>query len=79
MGVRDGVYEYKGYYFTADQIPKVDPSGLPEIKASNNVMDFGKSNYFKYVSKDGKEHVFITKEKSINTLYSEWLRGGMGC
>ena len=69
------VYEYDGNYFTADQIPKIDVSSLSEVKACNNTIDFGKRNYFKYVSSDGREHALFTTDKSVKTLFSEYIRG----
>lgn len=46
----DNVFECGGIRFTADQIPKIDKSSLSEIKAENNIMNFGKNKYFKYFS-----------------------------
>ena len=34
-------YEVAGVRFTADQIPKIDTNKLLEIKACNNIIDFG--------------------------------------
>lgn len=44
------VFECGGIRFTADRIPKIDKGSLSEIKAENNIMDFGKNKYFKYFS-----------------------------
>lgn len=49
-------YEVAGVQFTADQIPEMDTSKLSEVKACNNIIDFGQNHYFKYVSSDGTEH-----------------------
>lgn len=40
-------YEVAGVRFTADQIPKIDTNKLLEIKACNNIIDFGQNHYFK--------------------------------
>lgn len=64
-----------GTTFTSDQIPSIDASGLQEIKAVNNCIDFGKNKYFKYVSEDGREHVLYTGNKSVGSLCSEMLKG----
>ena len=74
--VKEGdIYEYAGVHFTADQIPKIDTSTLPEIKAHNNIIDFGKNQYFKYVSSDGKEHALFTNDKGVGFVHSESMRG----
>ena len=36
-------YEVAGVRFTADQIPKIDTNKLLEIKACNNIIDFGQN------------------------------------
>lgn len=36
-----------------------------EIKACNNIIDFGQNHYFKYVSSDGKEHALFTNDKGV--------------
>ncbi len=69
------IYECAGVRFTADQIPKIDTSTLPEIKAHNNIIDFGKNQYFKYVSSDGKEHALFTNDKGVGFVHSESMRG----
>lgn len=69
------VYECAGVRFTADQIPEVDMDLLSEIKGKNNVLDFGKNNYFKYVSSDGVEHAVYTSDKGIGDVNSEDMRG----
>ena len=69
------VIEVDGISFTSNQIPPIDVSSLSEIKANNNVMDFGYNNYFKYVSSDGKEHALFTNDKGIGAIFSERLRG----
>ena len=58
-------YEVAGVRFTADQIPKIDTNKLLEIKACNNIIDFGQNHYFKYVSSDGKEHALFTNDKGV--------------
>ncbi len=68
-------YEVAGVSFTAEQIPKIDTSKLSEIKAFNNVIDFGQNNYFKYVSLDGTEHALFTNDKGVGVPYSEHMRG----
>lgn len=69
------IFECGGMYFTADQIPKINGSVLHEVKASNNVMDFGRENYFKYISADGKEHCLYADHKTIGSIVSESMRG----
>lgn len=69
------LYEYEGVFFTADQIPPIHVDLLNEIQAKDNIMDFGKNNYFKYVSEDGEEHVLYTNDKVIGDPISEELRG----
>lgn len=69
------VYEYDGICFTKEQIPKVDTTKLSEVKAKNNVMDFGQNSYFKYVDSSGNEHVLFTRNRCIATLCSERIRG----
>lgn len=69
------VFECGGYKFLKSQIPPVRGRNLKEIKAQNNVMDFGKNQYFKYVSLDGKEHYLYTGDKVMGTAETEYLRG----
>lgn len=64
-----------GRTFTSDQIPPINTSGLKEIKAENNCIDFGKNQYFKYVSGDGKEHYLYTNNHGPESIFSEFLRG----
>ena len=64
-----------GVQFTADYIPKIDTSKLSEVKACNNIIDFGQNHYFKYVSSDGKEHALFTNDKGVGASYSEHMRG----
>ena len=68
-------YEVAGVRFAADQIPKIDTNKLLEIKACNNIIDFGQNHYFKYVSSDGKEHALFTNDKGVGVPYSEHMRG----
>ena len=70
-------YDIDGFQFTEDQIPKISTDNLGEIKAENNVIDFGKDQYFKYVSRDGREHLLFTQKNCIGTPYSEFLRAGV--
>ena len=53
------IYECEGTFFTAEQIPKISGTSLNEIKAEDNIIDFGKNKYFKYVSRDGTGALFI--------------------
>lgn len=63
--------------FSLDQIPPINKMNLKEVLAKNNVMDFGKNTYSKYISKDGKEHFLFANQKSgIGPIFSEELRGG---
>lgn len=69
------VFECGGIWFTADQIPKIDSDSLSEVMAENNVLDFGRNKYFKYVSSDGREHSLYTDNKGIGSIVSEIMRG----
>lgn len=69
------MYECEGVFFTASQIPKISGSSLNEIKANNNVIDFGKNEYFKFVSESGKEHCLYTDDKGIGAIVSEIMHG----
>ena len=42
------IYECGGTFFTAEQIPKISGACLNEIKAEDNIIDFGKNKYFPY-------------------------------
>ena len=72
---RGNLYYCDGVSFTANQIPKINISDLNEIKADNNVLNFGKENYFKYISNTGKEYCLYAGKGSIGTVFSEYLRG----
>lgn len=73
--VYDDVYvEYNGYRFLKSQIPDVDTSKLETVTAKNNVMDFGKDKYFKYITTGGKEVNMISRAHSIGTLSSESVK-----
>ena len=50
--------------FTTEQIPKISGTSLNEIKAEDNIIDFGKNKYFKYVS---------VTDRSI--VYTQIIRG----
>ena len=52
-------YEVAGVRFTADQIPKIDTNKLLEIKACNNIIDFGQNHYL---------NMFLQTEKSMHYL-----------
>ena len=69
------IYECGGTFFTAEQIPKISGTSLNEIKAEDNIIDFGKNKYFKYVSRDGQEHCLYTDNKGIGAIVSEIMRG----
>ena len=69
------IYECGGTFFTAEQIPKISGACLNEIKAEDNIIDFGKNKYFKYVSRDGQEHCLYTDNKGIGAIVSEIMRG----
>lgn len=70
----DNLFEYKGIRFTRENIPEIPESEFEEIKAVNNVIDFGKSNYFKYVSSNGKEYrLYSRKGGCISSLDTDWL------
>lgn len=69
------LYECAGETFSVEQIPKVDSSNFKEIKAGKNILDFGKNQYFKYVSKDGTEHALYTDNNLVGSIYTEVMRG----
>lgn len=64
-----------GIRFGIDQIPPVDVSKTREVKAEDNYIDFGKNQYFKYISDDGQGHYLYTDNSSIGSIFSESLRG----
>lgn len=69
------MYECEGTYFMADQIPSINGDFLNEIRAEDNIINFGKNNYFKYVSENGDEHFLYTDDKGIGSIVSEIMRG----
>lgn len=75
VSLRDDKFVCDGIEFTKEQIPKVDVKTLNEVKAQNNVIDFGKLSFFKYVNKAGREMCLFTKNGAIGTAVSERLRG----
>ncbi|HML37741.1 MAG TPA: hypothetical protein PKA19_10025 [Bacillota bacterium] len=78
MSLQQGnVIECNGNRFTVDRIPKIDGTNLKEVKAGDNVIDFGSNNYFKYISADGKEHLlYASPEGFVGSITSEDLRVG---
>lgn len=79
MGVKhfgdDSIYYCGKYKFTASEIPTVDCEFLDEIKAKDNVIDFGMDRYFKYVSSDNVSHCLCINKYSIGGLITDNLRG----
>lgn len=71
----DGIVEYKGYRFHVSQIPSVDASKLEKNVAKNNVLDFGKNKYSKYLASDGTEYSLFTGTKTVTTMMSESVKG----
>ncbi|MDE7444414.1 MAG: hypothetical protein K2N15_01690 [Lachnospiraceae bacterium] len=69
------IFECAGETFTAEQIPEINPNNLKEIKAEKNILNFGKNQYFKYISKNGEEHSLYTDNNLIGSIYSEIMRG----
>lgn len=67
--------ECKGIKFNLKDVERIKTSGLKEIKASNNVIDFGDKNYLKYVSSDGKEHVLYARDGIVETPMSSSITG----
>ncbi len=67
--------EFEGIRYNVSQIPEINTKSLSEVKATNNIIDFGQNNYFKYVSADGMEHAMFTNDGAINPPFSEYLRG----
>ncbi len=63
----------RNMYFTIDSIPEVPECEFEEIKAIDNVVDFGKSNYFKFSSNGKEYHMYCSTEGSIGRLMSETL------
>ena len=74
---RNGVYTIQGtnISFTVNQIPPIDENLLDEVKAENQVIDFCKNKYFKYVSPDGKTHKMMSSSASIGIIPTEFMRG----
>ncbi|MDE7286515.1 MAG: hypothetical protein K2N55_06710, partial [Lachnospiraceae bacterium] len=69
------LYECAGKKFSPEQIPEINTDTLQEIRAEKNVLNFGKNQYFKYISKDGKGHSLYTDSNLIGSIYSEVMRG----
>lgn len=67
--------ECKGIKFNLKDVERIKTNGLKEIKASNNVIDFGDKNYLKYVSSDGKEHVLYARDGIVETPMSSSITG----
>lgn len=79
-GVRGNIYELDGAYFSKKSIPPLNRDLLKEVKAENNVISFGKHDYFKYVSKDGKEycmHTAISGGTGFGAVQTEIMRGSV--
>ncbi len=72
---KDNVYMLDGLYFKKESIPPISQRNLQEVKAEDNVISFGEHNYFKYVSKDGKEHYMHTGKTGFGIVFTEDLRG----
>lgn len=76
VSISGDIVKSHGKKFNINQIPPVCTTNLKEVKAQNNVMDFGNNNFFKYVSKVGAENYLFTSELgSVSSIYSECLRG----
>ena len=67
--------ECKGIKFNLKDVERIKTSGLKEVKAENNVIDFGDKNYLKYVSSDGKEHVLYARNGIVETPMSCSITG----
>lgn len=75
ISIQGDMYECEGIYFMADQIPSIYGDSLNEIRSEDNIINFGKNNYFKYVSENGDEHFLYTDDKGIGSIVSEIMRG----
>lgn len=73
--ISGNVGECKGIKFNVKDVEKIKTCGLKEVKAGNNVIDFGDKNYFKYVSSDGKEHALYARDGIIETPMSNGITG----
>lgn len=72
----DSIYYCGKYKFAASEIPTVDCEFLDEIKAKDNVIDFGMDRYFKYVSSDNVSHCLYSRiDSSIAGLITDNFRG----
>lgn len=49
-----------GTSFHTSEIPKINIKSLDTITAQNNIIDFGSSRYFKYITSEGKEFAIFS-------------------
>lgn len=67
----DNLFEYNGVFFTRESIPEIPEEEFEEIRAVDNVVDFGKSNYCKY-NLNGKEYrMYSSKGGCIRSVTTE--------
>ena len=66
------VYEYNGVFFSQKNLPKIPDSELEEVRAVNNVIDFGKGNYFTYKG----YRLYSNKTGYIADIWTEHLFTG---
>lgn len=72
---KDGVYMLDGVYFVKKSIPPfAGNKNLTEVKAENNIISFGKYDYFKYVSNDGKEYCMHNGKTGFGVTQTELMR-----
>lgn len=79
-GVKGKVYTLDGMKFSKESIPPMDGSKLNEVKAKDNIISFGKYDYFKYVSKAGREYYMHTGGSGgtgFGVVYTETMRGSV--
>ena len=63
-----------GIAFDREQIPSLAGETFEEIKAKDNVVDFGHLNYFTYISSDGTKHNLFAANYHIGAIKTEQLR-----
>lgn len=73
--VKGDLMGFDGFYFKKESIPPINQKNLMEVKAENNVISFGMHKYFKYVSKDGKEHYMQSGRAGFGAVLTEYMRG----
>lgn len=74
----NNVHMLDGVYFLKESIPPfAGHKNLSEVKAENNIISFGKYDYFKYVSNDGKEYCMHNGKTGFGATQTEMMRGSV--